>query len=92
MSLAEVRTRIDELDDQIVALLARRQRHVKQAARYKQDDTAVRVPGRRAQMMRRLRERAVEEGVDPEVVESVYTAMIDAFIQLELREHKGARP
>ncbi len=92
MSLAEVRAQIDQLDDEIVALLARRQQQVKQAATYKRDETAVHAPDRRAQMMRRLRERAVEEDVDTEVVERVYTAMVDAFIQLELREHKAIYP
>ncbi|PZS37994.1 MAG: chorismate mutase [Pseudonocardiales bacterium] len=92
MSLAEVRAQIDRLDDQIVVLLARRQQRVKQAATYKRDETAVRAPDRRVQMMRRLRERAVEEGVHPEVVERVYTAMVDAFIQLELREYKAIHP
>jgi len=30
---------------------------------------------------------ALREGVSPEVVTSVYDAMIDGFIDLELREH-----
>ncbi len=88
MSLAEVRAQIDELDDQILALLARRQQQVKQAARYKRDEAAVRAPDRRAQMMERLRDRATQEGLAPGVVTAVYTAMIDAFIQLELRRHQ----
>lgn len=90
MSLADVRAAIDDLDDQIVALLALREQQVRQAALYKKDAAAVRAPDRRAQVMARLRDRAREEGVDPEVVEAVYTAMIDAFIQLELREHEAS--
>jgi isochorismate pyruvate lyase len=90
MALAEVRAEIDQLDDQIVALLARRQQQVKRAARYKRDEAAVEAPDRRAQLMTRLCQRAAEEGVDPDVVVDVYTAMIDAFIRLELREHKAA--
>lgn len=83
---------IDKLDDQIVALLARRQQWVEQASAYKRDETAVRAPDRRAQMMDRLRRRAVGCGLDPAVVDRVYNAMIDAFIQLELREHRATRP
>lgn len=89
MSLADVRARIDALDDQIVALLAQRQEQVRRAAAYKSDEAAVRAPDRRAQLMARLRVRATEEGADPRVVERVYEAMVDAFIELELREHRS---
>ena len=87
MSISEVRLQIDQIDEQIVKLLAIRQTLVKEAARYKTDDHAVRAPDRRAAMMTRLRELAVHEGVAPDVVSRVYDAMIDAFIDLELREH-----
>jgi len=87
MSLDDVRRKIDQLDDQIVALLAQRQQHVKSAAAYKSNDAEVRAPERRAHMMERLHARALEHGVDPEVVAQVYTTMIDAFIELERREH-----
>ena len=40
--------------------------------------------------MARLCQRATTEGADLGVVAAVYNAMIDAFIQLELREHKTA--
>jgi len=89
VSLAEVRAQIDQLDDQIVALLAQRQRLVNQAAGYKRDETAVRAPDRREQMMKRLRTRSIDEGVDPQVVARVYTAMIDAFIDLEMVVHRA---
>lgn len=94
MSLDEVRQQIDQLDDQIVALLAQRQQQVIRAASYKTDASQVRAPDRRARMMARLNDRAVAQGVEPEVVARVYTAMIDAFIELELREHRapGAGP
>lgn len=90
MSLEDERAAIDALDDQIVALLAKRQEHVKRAAAFKTDEAAVRAPARRAAVMARLRERAGSEGVAPEVVERVYTAMIDAFVELELVEHRAA--
>lgn len=83
MSLDDIRREIDQLDDQIVALLARRQQQVIRAAGYKSSPAAA--PERCAQTMRRLRTQASTSGVDPEVVTQVYTAMIDAFIELEHR-------
>ena len=89
MSLSEVRAEIDRLDDQIVALLALRQEQVRRAAAFKKDAAEVAAPDRRARMMVRLGERAAAEGVAPELVDRVWTTMIDAFIELELREHES---
>lgn len=87
MTLAQVRADIDAIDGQMVKLLAARQVLVRQAATFKSDEQAVRAPDRRVAMMRALHERALVEGVEPKVVEAVYDAMIDAFIDLELHEH-----
>ncbi|MHC1558721.1 chorismate mutase [Actinomycetospora sp. C-140] len=89
MTLDDVRAAIDRIDDQIVALLAQRQRQVHAAAGFKHDDAAVAAPERRRALMARLNERAVEEGVDPEVVTATWTAMVDAFVALELRDVHG---
>jgi isochorismate pyruvate lyase len=89
VSLDDVRAAIDRIDDQIVALLAQRQEQVRAAAAFKADDVAVRAPDRRAALMARVRERAEAEGADPDVVAATYTAMVDAFIGLELGEHRA---
>lgn len=88
MSLDDVRAAIDRIDDQIVALLAQRQAQVEAAATFKADDAAVRAPDRRAALLARVRDRAVEEGASPDVVTATYTAMVDAFIALELGERR----
>lgn len=88
MSLDDVRAAIDRIDDQIVALLAQRQAQVEAAATFKADDAGVRAPARRAALLARIRDRAVEEGVDPDVVAATFTAMVDAFIALELGERR----
>ncbi|WP_407688495.1 chorismate mutase [Mycobacterium sp. HUMS_1102779] len=87
MSLAEVRSQIDQIDEHIVRLLATRQKLVTEAALYKTDQHSVRAPDRRAAMMARRHEWAIREGASPEVVRRVYDAMVGAFIDLELREH-----
>jgi len=89
VSLDDVRAAIDRIDDQIVALLAQRQEQVRAAAAFKADDAAVRAPDRRAALLARVRERAEAAGADPDVVAATYTAMVDAFIALELGEHRA---
>ncbi len=85
-TLAEVRERIDALDHQIVALLAERGRYVKDAARFKRDAYQVSAPARQQQVIDRVRARAGEVGAYPEVVESVYRAMIAGFIAREQQD------
>ena len=87
-TLEEVRTNIDRLDQQIVTLLAERGRYVSQAARFKKDTDGVKAPQRVEQVIGKVRTLADELGANPDVTESVYRAMIAAFIEQELAEHK----
>ncbi|SHF81859.1 chorismate mutase [Geodermatophilus nigrescens] len=82
--LTAVRAAIDGLDEELVALLARRERLVRAAARFKTDAAAVRAPGRVEQVVARARLLAEASGGSPEVAERVYRAMVAAFVDLEL--------
>lgn len=86
-SIEDVRGHIDGIDREIVALLARRGEFVAQAATFKKTTTDVRAPARVEQVITKVRSLAHESGASPEVVESVYRAMIAAFIEQELKEH-----
>ena len=88
MSLSDVRARIDELDTQFVALLARRQALVEEAAAFKRDEDAVRAPDRVEQVVAGVREKAVAAGLEPAVAEAVWRSMIAAFIEVELHRHR----
>ncbi|GIH45857.1 chorismate mutase [Microbispora rosea] len=87
-SLDDVRRRIDELDARLTTLLAERQRLVRAAAAFKTDEQAVRAPGRVERVVTAARERAEREGLSPEVAEAVWRAMIGAFVEYELTEHR----
>jgi isochorismate pyruvate lyase len=87
-SLAEVRASIDRLDRQIVPLLAKRGRYVLAAARFKKDAAEVPAPARVEEVIRNVRRLAEESGALPDVVEKAYRAMIAAFIEAELLEHR----
>lgn len=90
-SLDQLRTSIDRVDKQIVALLALRGVYVKDAARCKADRAAVEAPDRGEQAIANV--TALTEALDanPAVVERVYRAMIDAFVSVELEEHATIR-
>ncbi|NMY37530.1 MULTISPECIES: chorismate mutase [Pseudomonas] len=86
-NLEDVRAHIDELDRQIVGLIAQRGAYVSQAARFKKDSNAVKAPQRVEQVFLKVRALAEELGANPHVTEQVYRAMVAAFIQQELAEH-----
>ena len=88
-TLADVRRAIDEIDIRMVALLAAREVQVRRAATLKADEQGVRAPARVEQVIAKVRTLAGESGASPDVVERVYRAMIGAFIDLELAEHRG---
>jgi chorismate mutase len=83
-ALARVRARIDRLDEEIVALLGRREELVREAGRLKPDASAVRAPERVHEVVARARQRAERIGASSDVVERTYRAIIGAFIELEL--------
>ncbi|ROP28284.1 chorismate mutase [Couchioplanes caeruleus] len=88
-SLDDVRSRIDDLDTELVALLARRQKLVEAAAGFKNDEHAVRAPDRVERVVTAVRAKAIAAGLDAAVAETIWRAMITAFIQLELARHRS---
>ena len=65
-NLADLRRRIDSLDEQIVALLAQRAQCVRDATRFKRDAFQVQAPARQAQVFERVRGlAAAHEGAFP---------------------------
>lgn len=84
-SLDEVRTHIDRLDAQLLALMAQRAAWVHQAARFKRDVTEVPAPQRVAQVLAKVRTQAQGLGLSPDVAEATWRAMIQAFIEEEAR-------
>lgn len=86
-SIEKVRSNIDRIDQQIVALLAERGACVKQAAAFKTSTADVRAPQRVEQVIGKVVALAHSLGADPAVTEQVYRAMISGFIDSELAEH-----
>ncbi|WP_225219082.1 chorismate mutase [Arthrobacter gallicola] len=86
--LDAVRTAIDEIDEEIVALIWRRERLVRLAGGLKDDDAQVRARDRIDEVINHVRQTAEAQDQDSTVVERTYRAMIDAFIDYELRTRR----
>jgi isochorismate pyruvate lyase len=83
-TLAEVRTEIDSLDQSLINTISRRQEYVVAAARFKSSGNEVHAPERQRQMMAARRLWAGTEGVDPDLIESLFRTMVDHFVSAEL--------
>ena len=84
-ALSDIRIDIDNIDRQLLRLLAQRQILVEKAGRLKPkgDNSAVWANDRVAQVIANRRKEALELGLSPDVAECVWRSMIQAFIALE---------
>ena len=82
--LAEHRRRVDALDDEIVALLARRFDLVREVAELKAaHGIAVRIPERIEEVCARNAENGALKGVDPDFLRALYARIVEASCTLE---------
>lgn len=88
--MQDIRSEIDAIDRQIIALLGQRIGYVEAAAAFKRDASAVRADERVNAMIRVRRQWAEEEQLPPDLIEKMYRTLVDGFIQHEMTkwEHK----
>lgn len=82
--ISEVRNEIDNIDKEIIRLLATRFEYVKEVVKYK-DGTAkgIEAADRKTAVFRTRREWAEQNGLNPDVIEDIYTKLVQYFIEEE---------
>ena len=90
-NIREVRNNINNIDEQIVKLIALRGSFVKQAAKFKKDSNDVKAPKRVEEVINKVKNIARLNGGNEELVENVYRTMIDSFINLEMKEFESLK-
>lgn len=85
-SIEDVRENINQIDEEIVKLIAKRWYFVKQAAKFKKDTADVKAPKRVEEVISKVKNLAKTNGANEEVVENIYRTMIDSFINAEMNE------
>ena len=90
-NIEDVRENIDALDRENVTLIGRRAQSVTFAARFKTDEESVRAPARQRAMLGIRRRWAEEEGLSPEVIETIFRTLVAYFIQREMRDWRESR-
>jgi isochorismate pyruvate lyase len=81
--MEQVRAEIDRLDAALLDLVAERFGYVERAWQLKTRPEEATVPWRIQQVIDRVRARATERGIPPELAEAMWRQMIGWFIQYE---------
>jgi isochorismate pyruvate lyase len=95
-TLGALRARIDQLDREIVELMAARALCVKDATRFKRSSFEVMAPERQAEVFARVRALAEAHAAEfptlPDVVEAAYRVLVAGFIASEERFFAETEP
>jgi isochorismate pyruvate lyase len=82
-SMDQVRVEIDRIDSALVDLVAERFGYVERAWQLKSNPSEATVPWRIQQVIDRVRAKAQDRGLSPELAEALWRQMIGWFIQYE---------
>jgi isochorismate pyruvate lyase len=85
-TLAELRAEIDRIDRELVRLIAERSGFVRRAAELKTRREEILDPERIAAILAEIKREAEKLGLDPEVAQETFRAMIDRFVAYEYKE------
>lgn len=85
-----LRRRIDAVDEQLVTLLAERRALIDRAARIKaRDGLPARITPRVEEVVAHVSRLALQKGLEPALIESIWRQLIEAAIAQEDRHLKG---
>jgi len=86
-SLQDARARIDEINERVVELLAERQAVVDELCEVKADTgQTIRDPEREAELLAHVRSVAEEEGLPPDLAETLFEAILEHSVQHQRRK------
>ncbi|WP_089721809.1 isochorismate lyase [Candidatus Entotheonella palauensis] len=80
----DVREAIDAIDQQVIQLLGERRHYVEAAAKFKTDAASVQAPERFKAMLQQRRIWAEANGLSADVIEKIYTDLVNYFIAEEM--------
>lgn len=90
-TLVEARVAIDEVDKELVTLIAKRNEYIKQIAYFKTSVEEVKAEDRISEVINNVREQAISLDLSPNLVNDLYVRMIDEMVESEISEFKNAQ-
>ncbi len=88
-SLEEVREEIDIIDEHLVDLISKRSHLIRQAAAFKESVDDVKAQDRIDAIMQRVRTKAIELNINPNMISELFTIMIDEMVETEISEFRN---
>ena len=82
--MEHVRAEIDELDEKLIDLIAERFGYVDRAWQLKKNPEDATVPWRINEVIEKVRARAENRGIPPQLAEALWRQMIGWFIEYEM--------
>lgn len=82
-SLSEIRSQIDQLDRQIIALLGQRFEYVKEVVKYKSNSSEIIAQERFNEVISSRRKLAIKNNLSPDTIEKIYRILLEYFIEEE---------
>ncbi|MBA1438394.1 MAG: chorismate mutase [Epsilonproteobacteria bacterium] len=89
-SLQEVRQEIDKIDMQLVDLISQRSHFIRQAASFKNTVDEVKAEDRIDDIMQRVRTKAIEFNINPNMISELFTIMINEMVETEIAEFRNS--
>lgn len=89
-SLEEVRTEIDKIDTLLVEMIAERSHLVRQAASFKNTISEVKAEDRVDFIIQRSRHKALELGINPNMISDLFKMMINEMVEMEISEFRNS--
>jgi len=90
-TLDEAREKIDQVDEEIVKLIAERNDYIKQIAHFKTSVDEIKAEDRIEDVISSVREQAISLGLSPNLINELYVKMIDAMVESEVAEFNNAK-
>ena len=89
-TLQEVRDEVDKIDTQLVELISERSHLIRQAAGFKESVAEVKAQDRIDDIMQKVRKKAIELNVNPNMISELFNIMIDEMVETEISELRNA--
>jgi len=84
-NIQEIREAIDNIDKEIIELIGRRFNYVKEIVKFKsRDRDSIVAKDRYDEVIENRRMLAVENGLNPDLIENIYKSLINHFINKEI--------
>ena len=87
-TLEEVRSEIDKIDFELVELIAKRNDYIHQAAKFKKSIDEVKADDRVEFIKQRVRAKAIELDISPNMISELFTKMIDEMVESEISQFR----